>query len=174
MTGDLTFDHGEWNDEVYSWVKSQGWSHWDNAKRYSAMRWNTHILFLLIHNDYTKDYYKKGETWVEVSTLADYSFLKRGAFKSLDKKQRKMVRDFGIYKAGTYIFDTLGLDGLYGVIEEDNGTVYKITDRINGIKKVKIDKTTSGGVQLYHWQFPRSDWEESFIQNRALTAALDI
>jgi len=174
MIGDLTFDEGNWNDEIYSWVKSQGWKHWRNAKKYSAMRWNGTILFLLIHNNYTEDYYKKGETWVEVSTLADYSLLKSGAFKSLTKKQRKMVRDFGIYKAGVFIFETLGLDGLYGVIEEDNATVHKITDRINGIKRVTIDQKTSDGVQLYHWQFPRSDWEEMFIQNRALIAAFDI
>lgn len=172
MMGDLTFDQGDWNEEIQHWCKKQGWGHWKGI-RYSAMRWNNHILFLLIHNKDDFEYVE-GEKWIEVSTISDYSHLKYGAFNSLNTSQRKMIRDFGIYKAALYLFETYRCDGIYGIIEEDNGTVHRITDRINGIKKVAIDRKTSDGVQLYHWQMPRSDWETQVLQNRALTAALDI
>jgi len=155
---------GEWDKEVEEFVNSQDDGWWWKGTHYSALKCDNKILFAIIHNKSVKDY-RPGETWLEISTIANYSEIRKGLFGSFDSSQRKKIRDYAVYRHAHYAFVERGFDGVYGVIRESDKSVYNLVNHINNASLIDSGETTSSGVRLLHWIVTKEDWD--LIQTRA-------
>lgn len=161
---------GDWDETAKEFLRTTEYSQWSGEKYFgSTIDGKMYFLFILNHTRYD---YVPNEKWVEVSVIADWKLMK-DSFMSLN--QRKKYRDIGIYKAMEWIFEEMQYDGMYGKVRENDKSVYLFMKRMNGARTKPLGESTSGGVPLHHWVFPKAEYQllRPHFQKKAESAMLE-
>lgn len=156
---------GDWDQTAQNFVdKQQSYSKW-HGEKYFGLTVDDHLYFLFILNKTEYDYVPE-EKWVKVSVIADWKQM-RGAVT--DRAQRRKYKHIGIYKAMRWCFEDLKYDGMYGMVRENDKSVYMFMDHMNGARTKSLGKCTSQGVPLHHWLFTKKEYEKDsrhyFLEN---------